>query len=824
MKKTCLRLLAVIQTLVLTLGLVGCGRPQQPAVSYAELMHMMNQTVSSELGQAVGNPGSWTAHNNTLWVVGHQPGQVVDPAQRQLWVASADTDGANVTAMQLTGDFDPALVEMHRTLAAENPANTYTMNRALLNILFDSADRPHFVLYEVLLQQTPETDLAETVKLQFSLCSAGADGALQRAAVLQFPEELDITSLFPNWCRLTDDRTLWLYLAGMTDGETAGCLLRFDAADGSCTARFDMTGLSAPRSMPDGSLLLLGPGSEGVSFYTLTDLAAETPAFAEAAPCAAGEVRGFAQPLDGVPTEDILLTSDAGILQYDMAAGTARQLLKWEDYGILSTDVTRALYYYPQGATTQFLRVDGEGGISRLSVVDQAALAALPTITVWLFGMLDAAPLKAAIHAYNAQGHDYYIKAEDHTSYFDVQKGDFFRPDFQALSQKLIAREGPDILISDTSILDYASLYRKNYFIDLYPYLDADPQLSRQDLLPNVLQASEVNGALPTVVAGYSVYTAFGDSDVVGDDMGWTWDEFETMVAAYPEARVFYDQVRGGVLQELIFAAGPRFIDRQNGTVHLDSPEFIRLLEMTAGYPTTDQSSEIYAQGMAFEVDWNDPQSVQKHNAIYAQLDPKELFAQRQALLKMESITNFRRILTHEYEFDGPVTYKGLPTPQGTAGAVISPRLRIGISSTCAVPDAAWNFARTLLLPAYQDTLYGMQNGFFPLRKDSLQAAAATARQPLPDDVVSLISIRPNYLPVNMSEQQRAYFSQGLTQAQTEQMLDMICSASVLDNYDRALQDIISEEADYFYNGVRTAAETVAIMQNRARTYLEEQG
>ena len=64
----------------------------------------------------------------------------------------------------------------------------------------------------------------------------------------------------------------------------------------------------------------------------------------------------------------------------------------------------------------------------------------------------------------------------------------------------------------------------------------------------------------------------------------------------------------------------------------------------------------------------------------------------------------------------------------------------------------------------------------------------------------------------------------GGSEAVAAQVTALIEAASQLYQYDGAVAEILWEEADYFYNGARTAAEAAALMQNRVQTYLDEQG
>ncbi len=794
---------------LLSVGLIGCAKvDSSQSIKYSELMSMMNQSVSSELGQAVGDPSGWVTHNDKLWVVGHQPGSVPDSELYQLWVASAGLDGSGVSSMQLTSDFSHSLVQQRDIMASDNPDVTYRINWALSTILFDSADRPHFILYEQLSGQVSDSSYSQPIEIQFTLCSMGTDSVLQRDVELHFPMALTgtDTAVFPNWYRLVNDDVLWVYVSGTVNGESSGTLLRFDTTAGDCTAQLPLTGVSGVKDMPDGSLLLVKTNvKQDAAFYRLTEATSESPTLVEVAPLVTSDlIRGFVQPLDGIPTEDILLLSDTGVVRYDMDNGTIKHLIAWEDYGILDGNTTRIMFYYPKKATTQFLRVSGKNELSVLSLIDQATLETLPTITVGLF---NADPtIKAAIHAYNAAGHDYYIKPVEYNITYNDAVSSGFSGASDMLNHMIATKDGPDIILATS--LDFVNLIRKGLFVDLYPYLDADLELSREDFLSNVLCACETDGILPTIVLEFGLFSVVGDTDIVGPDMGWTWDEYNALLKQYPTARSFLDTPRSTLLLNHVACNGNEFIDKEKQTAQLNSAAFIKLLEESLSFPETDPFQKIWQEINAISL--NDPAYNQKVTALYAQLDPKPVLLARQALLTTKVVSNFRFVLQDEYDFDGPVTYKGVPTNDGRPGTTIIPMHRVGISATCTAPEAAWDFVRTLLLPAYQQS-----QSYFPLRRDALQAMAEQAKRPDPDFWI------PLYV---LDENQKVYLQQGLTQNQVNQVLALIDSAGSLYSYDNTIASIVAEEIAYFYSGARTAEEAAAVMQNRVQTYLDEQG
>ena len=114
---------------------------------------------------------------------------------------------------------------------------------------------------------------------------------------------------------------------------------------------------------------------------------------------------------------------------------------------------------------------------------------------------------------------------------------------------------------------------------DLYPYIDADPELDREDFLDAVLRAYDDDGSL-YVLPTYVSYGAFvGLRNIVDDGYYWTWDEFLTVTQKCRRARKIIAGVnREFMLDLLSLYTFNDFVDWETGVCSFDSPEFIDLL------------------------------------------------------------------------------------------------------------------------------------------------------------------------------------------------------------------------------------------------------
>ena len=91
----------------------------------------------------------------------------------------------------------------------------------------------------------------------------------------------------------------------------------------------------------------------------------------------------------------------------------------------------------------------------------------------------------------------------------------------------------PDIIALDS--VPVSILAEKGLLEDLYPFIDGDPEFSREEFFPNVLALCERDGKLVSTTSGFWISTVVGASSVVGDTPGWTYEEFAAALASMPE-------------------------------------------------------------------------------------------------------------------------------------------------------------------------------------------------------------------------------------------------------------------------------------------------
>jgi ABC-type glycerol-3-phosphate transport system substrate-binding protein len=359
----------------------------------------------------------------------------------------------------------------------------------------------------------------------------------------------------------------------------------------------------------------------------------------------------------------------------------------------------------------------------------------------------------------------------------------------------------PDVLIVDQH-MDYFGYANKNLFADLYPLIDEDPDIKREDLVQSVMKAHETNGKLFSITPHYFVYSFIGKTEIFGEKKGQSLAELKSAAARYPDANLFYSNVSASdLVANVVDFSLTDYVDYSSGQCYFDSPAFIELLESAKGYPVEVDVSLFDYEGYL------------------------NSFRNNQTLIYEYGIQDFREIVTIERAyFDAPVTLLGYPRRNGSAGAVAMTIDEVAILSDAKNPDGAWEFVKGFMqfrgLVDTQTTTYS--NHYLPIWQQHLDDLAADALD------------APYYIDYTTGEKvyrENATYLNGQvvplpnnTPEDNAKVIELINGVTRVNRNDKKLLRIIREDADAYFRGQKSAEDAAAMIQNRVSTYLAERG
>ena len=261
--------------------------------------------------------------------------------------------------------------------------------------------------------------------------------------------------------------------------------------------------------------------------------------------------------------------------------------------------------------------------------------------------------------------------------------------------------EGIDLIVSDGYSIDTAA-----GFADLYPFIDNDPELSRESFVPGLLAGIERNGRLSEIWSGFSIYT-FVSSGALRDKPG---------ALRLAECQAYLDSVgcteplfNGRITKtELLRCVTLGIFAR--GTAALESDDIRALLEMCAARPAEADTEETGTPEL-----------------MYTDLQPDYLNR------AMES----GRALRLLDGSDGGDDFSSL---------VCDPRGCYMIPETCPDKENAWGFLRLLLIRDQQMKDFDRRRICYPSNAAALNAVLKSYTLPeLGETVTGLIDGAPVY-------------------------------------------------------------------------------
>ncbi len=713
-----------------------------------------------------------------LWFYGR------DPAEDVPVLAGIAVSGGESVVLELTLPAEDA------QLAAEPPEGER------LSIGYQpvtaEGDRPFLLRSVEHLEDSDE--VYHSLYTEYQLCKVTETGVVYVAGPLETERDDHIQSAFEHggllWCCISR----WNEAKDLMLTPQLRC---YSTADGALTATAELPQellVWDVQALADGSLLLLGYLRDDLTttvtkpsqlhFYTVQVNDGQV-SLGEPVRLPEQLTTAMVDMAPAQNTELIWLKTAGGLYSWDMSTNTYTLQHRWGDVGsnipaetYVFSDKCIALLNYSYNPTLQ----ETVGELWLLGEESAMPLDARPAVTI---GVMDyvSEDLSAAIASFNMRNGELRADLKVYTREEAAKNG-------AASSQELLNRDilqgaAPDVLIG----LQGAALEQlagKGALLDMYPLLDADEEFERSDFVAGPMTAGEINGALYSMIPSYGILTTVGSEKTLGDRMGWSWEEYDRLTAG--GAIPYYGFGRSTILNYQLSLSGTQFIDYTTGKARLDSPEFIALLKTSAAYP--------------------------EEMPYYIGRDVKELFSSGQALTAVCILPGFANVRNDVYVFDGPVVYKGF-AGSGNSGSAVTPMLQLSINASATDSAAAWQFVRFFLTLEYQSGLISL-----PLRRDTLADMAAAAQQP--GETGSGV---PTYLAQGeLSQDMLEYWARGLTQEETDKIVALAEETTVVLRSDSVVADILAEEAAAFYNGVRTAEEAAALIQNRVQTYLAEQG
>lgn len=508
--------------------------------------------------------------------------------------------------------------------------------------------------------------------------------------------------------------------------------------------------------------------------------------------------------------------SSTGVTTWERATDTATEILNYINSDIDRT-VVNNLYLLPDGRFAYY-GTDYSGSTNQTLV---GVLEKIPDeqmqdeVILTLACIYTDYYLRKLIIRFNKQNSGVRISVKDYSSYNNEDNN--YEGAATQLSNDITVGNVPDILVLE-STLPVETYYKKGVFVDLYPYIDGEENgIDRTDLMENILKACEHNGKLYSIITSYYFQTLAAKSDFVGTESGWTLREMLDAIAKMPDGMVAfsYDFDRSSLQEMLLSACIGSFVNYETGETSFNSQDFIDLIEFLKSCPEKSIQNEYYEN-----VDY-DNYDAQAEQEWYNEYEMR--FFKNKALFLNTYVSSFDALTYTMQQFGGNATLIGYPTnDESSSGAVIYPNMELGICAASKNVSSAWQFIRYLLT----DEQYAQDNYAFTISKKNMQSKLDQVNKDAEENGgYEWTDEDWQWYEENYSEEYVNYLKSSRMQYTPElgqKVMDIANAATTVVRYDEKLTEIINEELSSFYGGTKSAADTAAVIDSRAKIYISE--
>lgn len=508
--------------------------------------------------------------------------------------------------------------------------------------------------------------------------------------------------------------------------------------------------------------------------------------------------KGLGEKLDGISAgygndnyytgvSKSILISGEEVALYDVASATKEKLFSWLDVDVNSNYINNVGELSDGRLWAVYQDYEAEGNQPEIMVLKKVKASEAVQKEEITYGTVSLDwDMKRLIINFNKSNEKYRIVVKEYGSE-DYQAG------ITQFNADLTTANCPDLI--DLSSLNYSMYVSKGILEDLYPYMEKSG-LKKSDYVENVLTAYEVDGKLYAMMPEFYVSTIMAKQSLVGDITGWTLSEMLDFAEENNPENLFSYGSRYSIFYDCIYNNIDEFIDWETGKCSFDGEDFIRTLEFAAKYPDPE------------EVNYNDEQE-----GTYARLKANKI------LLMDSSISSVQQFQMFQGMFGEKIAFVGYPNNERQGNLIMPSGGCVGISSRAKNKDGAWEFIQNMISQEHQENL--TNDWGFPIMKSALD-------KKFEEDMTPEYYEDENGEQVETTKTSWGYddFNMDIYAAKQEEIdavRGLLESANkIAGNVDEQLTSIITEEADPFFKGQKSAADVANIIQNRIQIYVNE--
>lgn len=344
---------------------------------------------------------------------------------------------------------------------------------------------------------------------------------------------------------------------------------------------------------------------------------------------------------------------------------------------------------------------------------------------------------------------------------------------YSSTNTRLMAKESADLLY----IPDYKDIelyQRKGFLENLSPYIEKSELINREDYIEELCKLFEIDGNLYGMSVVFSVETLMGRKSELGDNSGWTQEEFLDWLEQHPKTKSEGGLTKETILEYCLKGNLDAYVDWEQGETHFEGEDFKELLSTISGLVTDDNT---------YYDNWY------------------QVSSQDGAILEWANVGYFYKNNVYaELQYGDEVVFAGYPSADGIPKHFLHMEC-LSILSRSNCKEGAYAFWE------YFMTHKEYSNDSYYIKKEDYESAMKSALEN--EIVIGYGTDTEEYVPA-------------LTEKQLDRQKEIL-EYAVSDNLSaQTVRGIVLEEAQAYFEGDKGLDETCKIIQSRIQLYMDE--
>lgn len=346
-----------------------------------------------------------------------------------------------------------------------------------------------------------------------------------------------------------------------------------------------------------------------------------------------------------------------------------------------------------------------------------------------------------------------------------------------ALRVDALSSNTPDILYVYPEML--YSLEKDDALVDLNPILSEDDALDETEYTPNIWDSEVSSDGNRYSISPYFSLDGFLDQTESGIKVPYTFDDLAAL-AGETHMSIFDGNKSSTILVRFYPWIQNSFIDKEKGVASFTDDDFLSFLEWSKDYGNTNKQ--------------------ESHDS--------------KALLQWASLDSFGSFLSYYGLKGDSLHYIGYPD-RDEAGLTILTECCFCISKSSVHQKEAWEYLSFLLSDTAQNMRKDWGNNEIPIMTTACENMISS-------DMEEYKNYKTSGIAFNGSEIEYPTLTSEEFKKAEDLYWSYINNAVYAEPVDMFILFILREECEPYYNGEKTAAETINTIQSRVQLYLNE--